>query len=133
MIPKKNVELDNPKSYRPISMTSCLAKLCEKLILNRIKKFLKENNIIIKQQSGFRAHRQTKDNLLFLLQKIQETFIRKKKVLSFYFDISQAFDKVWHDGLIHKLIQLNLPIYIIKWIHFYLEDRIFCIKIGSYT
>jgi hypothetical protein len=36
MIPKKNNELDNPKSYRPISMTSCIAKLCEKLILSRI-------------------------------------------------------------------------------------------------
>jgi hypothetical protein len=83
MIPKKNTDLDNPKSYRPISMTSCVAKLSEKLILARIKKFLKENKIIIKQQSGFREHRQTKDNLVFLLQKIQESFVRKKKVWDF--------------------------------------------------
>jgi hypothetical protein len=71
MIPKKNNDLQNPKSYRPISMNSCLSKLCEKLILNRVKNHLKINNILIKQQSGFRQHRQTKDNLLFLIKKIQ--------------------------------------------------------------
>jgi hypothetical protein len=114
-------------------MTSCIAKLCEKMILNRINKFLKDNKIIIVQQSGFRKHRQTKDNILFLLQKIQESFKRKKKVLSFFFDISQAFDKVWHAGIIFKVINLNFPLYIIKWLHFYLEDRIFCIKVDSYT
>jgi hypothetical protein len=78
MIPKKNIDLDDPKSYRPISMTSCIARLCEKTILTRIKNFLKTNKIIIKQQSGFRQHRQTKDNLIFLIQKIQESFVRKK-------------------------------------------------------
>ena len=57
MIPKKNIDLEIPKSYRPISMTSCLAKLCEKLMLNRINQFLKWNKIIIIQQSGFRSHR----------------------------------------------------------------------------
>ena len=131
MIPKKNIDLENPKSYRPISMTSCVAKLCEKLILSRIKKFLKENKVIIKQQSGFREHRQTKDNLVFLLQKIQESFARKKKVLGFFFDISQAFDKVWHEGLIIKLIKIKMPIYIIKWLQYYLEDRKFCIKVDN--
>jgi hypothetical protein len=132
MIPKKNNELDNPKSYRPISMTSCIAKLCEKLILSRIHDHLKKNKIIIKQQSGFRNHRQTKDNLVFILQKTQESFVRKKKVLAFFFDISQAFDKVWHVGLITKLIEIMTPLYIIKWLDFYLEDRKFCVRIEDF-
>lgn len=90
MIPKKTTDLENPSSYRPISMTSCLAKmrtrcLCEKLILTRIKDFLKEKKIIIKQQSGSREHRQTKDNLMFLIQKIQESFARKKKSIKLLF------------------------------------------------
>ena len=66
---------------------------------------------------------------MFFIQKKKESFVRKKKVLSFFFDISQAFDKVWHEGLIYKLIEHNLPVYLIKWIHFYLEDRIFCVRI----
>ena len=96
----------------------------EKLILVRIQEH--------HQQSGLRSHRQTKDNLLFLIQKIQETFTRKKKVICFFFDIAQAFDKVWHNGLISKLIKINLPHYLVKWISYYLKERDFCVKIGEF-
>ncbi len=44
-------------NYRPISITSCMAKVFEKLVLNRIKNHLRENHIIIKNQSGFRERR----------------------------------------------------------------------------
>ena len=86
----------------------------------------------MKQQSGFRAHRQTKDNLAFLIQKIQESFSRKK-VLAFFFDISQAFDKVWHHGLINKLIKIKLPVKLIKWIADFLKDRSFSVHVDEFT
>jgi len=60
MIHKKGCKKSRD-NYRPISITSCIAKVFEKLVLNRIKLHLKENNIIIKNQSGFRENRQTKD------------------------------------------------------------------------
>ncbi len=69
MIPKKKANSDNPKDYRPISLTSNIAKLAEKLIAKKIKEFLESNKIIIKQQSGFRHQRQTRDNNV---QKIME-------------------------------------------------------------
>jgi hypothetical protein len=52
---------------------------------------------------GFRKLRRTTDNLLFLTQKVKEQFNRKKKVCTLFFDISKAFDKVWHAGLLYKL------------------------------
>ena len=64
---------------------------------------MKDEKIIIKLQSGFRAHRQTKDNILFISQKVIDSFNRVKKVCAIFFDIASAFDKVWHDGLIYKL------------------------------
>lgn len=131
MIPKKNDDKNDPKNYRPISLTSCIAKLGEKLMSIRIKEHLRKNKIIIKQQSGFRQHRQTKDNLIHLTQKILESFNRQKKVLAIFFDISQAFDKVWHDGIIYKLINHNFPSYIINWIKDFLDNRSFCVKIGK--
>ena len=94
MIPQKVSNSSNPKDYRPISLTSNLAKLAEKMMSFKLRKFLKENNIIIKQQSGFRNHRQTKDNLLFITQKILEQFNRKKRVLAIFFD-----KKIFHKGL----------------------------------
>ena len=51
MIPKKQNDSNNPKDYRPISLTSCLAKLSERLMLMKIKEFMAKNNITIKQQS----------------------------------------------------------------------------------
>lgn len=74
MIPKKKQIVKTPKDYRSISLTSCLAKLNEKLIRKRLVTYLEKNYISIKQQSGFRQLRQTKDKEkdlgLFLLQMI---------------------------------------------------------------
>jgi hypothetical protein len=79
MIPKKSKSIDI-NNYRPISSTPVLIKLFERIIADRLNDFLHKNNIIIKQQSGFRQHRSTKDNLIFLCQKVLESFERKKKV-----------------------------------------------------
>ena len=76
-------------------------------MLIKIKEFLDKNKIIIKQQSGFRQKRQTKVNIFFLTQKALEALNRGKKMYTFFFVIASAFDKVWHDGLIYKLIKLN--------------------------
>jgi hypothetical protein len=48
MIPKKQQNSSNPKDYRPISLTSCLGKLAERLMLKKIKDFMDKNKIIIK-------------------------------------------------------------------------------------
>lgn len=79
MIPKKTIDRTDPKNYRPISLTNCLARLCERFILEQINNHLKENNIIIKEQSGFRSKRQTKDNIFSICQRNIEAFNRKKK------------------------------------------------------
>jgi hypothetical protein len=60
MLKKKSNDLNNIKSYRPISITSCLSKLNEKIIKTRIQNFLEKNNLIVKFQSGFRQLRKTK-------------------------------------------------------------------------
>ena len=131
MIPKKSTKSDNPKDYRPISLTSCLAKLCEKVILSKLTDFLNSNNIIIKQQSGFRKGRQTKDNIVTLIQKTVESFNRQKQSIGFFFDIAAAFDRVWRNGLIFKMIKLNIPPFIIYWIKNFLENRTFCVKVND--
>lgn len=131
MLPKKNSNLSEPSSYRPISITSCLGKLYERLIANRLREFLESKNILTKIQSGFRTQRSTTDNILFLTQKITESFNNKKNLIATFFDISKAFDKVWHQGLIYKMHKYNIPKYIIIWTATFLKDRKFKIKINS--
>jgi len=132
MIPKKKANSDNPKDYRPISLTSNIAKLAEKLIAKKIKEFLESNKIIIKQQSGFRHQRQTRDNIFFIVQKIMEQFNRKKKVCAIFFDIGSAFDKNWHIGLITKMVNLKFPQYLINWLSEFLRNRKFRVKCEEY-
>jgi hypothetical protein len=103
MIPKKNDGKKDPKNYRPISITSCIARLCERFILSDINDHLKNNNIIIKQQSGFRSFRQTKDNIFAICQRNLEAFNSRKKNCVIFFDISKAFDKIWQNGLLFNM------------------------------
>jgi len=132
MIPKKSDEKHNPNSYRPISLTPCIMRLFERVLLARLKKHLDENNILVKQQSGFREKRSTRDNLFFLAQKSFESFNKNSNNLSIFFDITAAFDKVWHNGLIHKLIKIKTPYYLVKITIAFLSGRKFQVKVGDY-
>ena len=129
---KKNGIKTDPNSYRPISMTSCLMRLLERLVLTRIRAFLDKNHLIINCQSGFRPKRQTKDNIFHLVQKVKENFNRGNETLAIFFDIEKAFDKMWHQGLLYKLHMVNLPYYLIRFIENFLSNRKFCVQIDEY-
>ena len=88
--------------------------------------------MLIQEKSGFRKHRRTADNLVFLIQKVVESFNRKKKVCWLFFDISKAFEKVWHEGIIYKLIKINIPAYLIYWIKSFLSCRTFKVNINDH-
>ena len=110
MILKGSKLASNANNYRPISLISCLSKLLERIIGQRLSGILEENNIISRQQSGFRRFRRTTDNLAFHTQKVMEAFNKKgRKVLTLSFDIQAAFDAVWHEGLIYKMLKYNIP------------------------
>jgi hypothetical protein len=130
MIPKKDGLLSDPNKYRPISLTSCVGKLVERIISLRLIEYLEKNNILIKQQSGFRRKRGTHDNLLFT-QKITECLVRGKSCLGIFFNIAKAIEKVWHKGLVFKMINAKIPRYIIYWTQAFLTDRKFAVKVNS--
>ena len=64
--------LDSPASFLPISLTSCVSKLFERIILSRLLFFLKSNSILSPRQAGFRPGRTTLDQILFLSQSISD-------------------------------------------------------------
>ena len=87
---------------RPISRPPICGKVFEKIIFNNLYSYLIVNDLITKHQSGFRPGDSTINQLLLLVNEIHEAFEDPKslEVRAVFLDISKAFDKVWHDGLI---------------------------------
>ena len=86
MIPKKDHKSSDPADYRPISLTSCVGKLTERLIKSRLYPFLEKNNLIVDSQSSFRERRGAGDSLLFFTQKVEECFVKGKKGCGIFFE-----------------------------------------------
>ena len=131
MIPKKANDAHNPQNYRPISLTNSLVKLLERILKNRLIRYLEENNLLCYNQSGFRKNRRTVDNIFYFKQKCLEAFHEEKKICGILFDIEKAFDKVWHNGLFMKLHEKKVPSKIANWIKNFLTDRKFYVNVNS--
>ena len=69
---------------------------------------------------------------IFITQKVLESIGKRGKGCGIFFDIQSAFDKIWHNGLIFKLVKLKLPYYIIVWLQNFLSNRKFRIRVGDY-
>ena len=67
----------------------------ERVITHRLTWFLEINNVFSPSQTGYRPHRSTEDQLALRTQDIENTFQEKQKLLSVFFDLSKAFDRVW--------------------------------------
>ena len=125
-IHKMGKPLDSPASFRPISLTSCVSKLFERIILYRLLFFLESNSILSPRQAGFRPGRSTLDQILYLSQSISDGFNKfrpgSRTILS-TIDFSKAFHSVWHSALFHKLISAGLPPCFARWTQSFLSDR----------
>lgn len=130
LIPKPNKPKTLATSYRPISLLPTLAKLFEKIILKRIRPIMQTHKIIPNSQFGFRAKHSTVHQIHRLTDKISSSFEMKQFCPGVFLDVAQAFDRVWHDGLLYKL-KLFLPAAYYLIIRSYLENRSYKIRYGS--
>lgn len=131
MIPKPGKNASDPNNYRPISLLCTLSKIVEKAILIRLNKFLNFKNIIRNEQFGFRSQHSTVQQVTRVTDKITEELNKNRSTAMLLIDLQKAFDRVWHDGLIYKLMQLNVPNYIVKILHSYLAGRSFYINLDG--
>ena len=100
----KNVgEMSTAKNYRPVSLLSVVSKVFEKLVNNRIVDHLEKCGLFPDFQYGFRSSRSTADLLTVVSDRIARAFNRSGATRAVALDISKAFDRIWHVGLLHKL------------------------------
>ena len=93
----------NPNSYRAITLSSCILKLFEKVLLRRL-----ENNTSLtphRLQGGFRKGLGCLMSSLSLQECISYANENRSKLYACFLDSRQAFDRVWHQGLVYKLME----------------------------
>ena len=103
-------------SYHPLSLTSCLGKILEKIITNSVKGWCNNNNIINKQQNGFRSIRNTNNNLFKLTQSLKQNINKGFVTSAVFLDIEKVFDQVWHASLLHKMKKFGMDQNLLRWI-----------------
>ena len=127
---KMGKPIDPPASFRPISLTSCVSKLFERIIISRLLFLLESNSILSPHQAGFRPGRSTFDQIIYLSQSISDGFNKPRpgsRTILSAIDFSKAFDSVWHPALFHKLISAGLPPCFARWPQSLLSDRRACV------
>ena len=113
------------KNYRPISLLPVFAKVYERIVFTNLYNHFIDNNLITSNQSGFRPGDSVTNQLIYLVHEIHTSFdsIENSEVRSVYLDMSKAFDKVWHEGLIYKLKQNGINGNLLKLLKSYLSKR----------
>lgn len=125
--PGKDTSL--PVSYRPISLLPVLGKLFEVMIYSRLLRC--SYHLIMNEQFGFRSSHSTVQQLTRVSEHISHHLNLKKSTGMFLLDIEKAFDTVWHEGLLYKLISYGIPMELVKLIQSYLKNRKFVVHIGT--
>ena len=77
-VPKKGKDKKNPRSYRLISLLSCVGKMLEKMVNRRLISRLESNNVLSLTQTGYRKFRNPDDQLAYIAQNIEDAFQKKK-------------------------------------------------------
>ena len=130
----KKGDPSKPSNYRPISLLSCLGKLFERCVHKYLYNYLNDNRLLTKYQSGFIKGDSTTNQLIFIYDDINRALDEGLEVRALFCDISKAFDRVWHRGLLHKLSSLGICGPLLKWFSSYLtlrKQRVVCSNVSS--
>ena len=101
----KGGDVFNTNDYRGISITSCLGKLFNKALNNRLQLEIEYEKQLHDTQAAFRRDFSTTDQI-FILNSLLNKYVRvkKRKLYACFVDFRKAFDSIWHNGLLYKLL-----------------------------
>ena len=112
-------------SYRPVSLTSCIAKIIERMIAERLYHLAESNGWFSSIQAGFRRGHSCVDQIIRLTQAIEDGFQQKpiQRAVMVLLDYSKAFDTVWRQRLLLSMADKGVPIDYVVWINSFLQNR----------
>ncbi|MCG7881047.1 MAG: hypothetical protein JAY96_05605 [Candidatus Thiodiazotropha endolucinida] len=119
----KKDDKSSVENYRPISLISSVGKTFEKAVYKHVHNHLLENQVITPFQSGFTRGDSTVNQLVDIYNTFCQALDEGKEVRAVFCDISKAFDRVWHRGLIAKLKHYGICGPLLEWFKSYLSNR----------
>ncbi|MCG8092513.1 MAG: hypothetical protein JAZ17_02615 [Candidatus Thiodiazotropha endolucinida] len=129
----KKDDKSSPTNYRPISLLDPVGKVMERCVHKHLFNYIQENQILTPFQSGFVPGDSTTFQLLHTYHAFCEAVDSGKEVRAVFCDISKAFDRVWHRGLLYKLSRTGCSDHVIKWFSSYLSNRRQCVILSGTT
>ena len=110
-------------NYRPISLTSAVCRLFERIFGSKILHHLCSKKLLSPNQHGFLPKRSTITQLLDATDEWVKNYVEKKTTSVIYTDLTKAFDKVSHRKLIQIIRSNGVDGNVAKWIENFLDDR----------
>ena len=112
-------------------MLSTIGKLIERILHKRLEYFLESQLKLGESQHGFRQEKSTMDALLIVNNTIRQAIDSNKYCIVVHLDIQGAYDYVWHEGLLFKMIDLGVDRQMMEWTLSYITDRKMRVTLGS--
>jgi len=128
---KPDKPVSDPTSYRPISLTSCLCKVMEKMVTERLTYYLESKQLLSNSQSGFRRNKSTIDQILKLQDTISKYNRNRGFTVGVFLDFEKAYDMVWRAGLMSKVKKLGINGNLFQFIREFIQNRTFEVKVGA--
>ena len=110
-------------NYRPISLLSTIGKVLEKIVHKNLFNFIRDHEILTTLQSGFIPGDSTVNQLVDIYNTFCKALDEGKEVRAIFCDVSKAFDRVWHKGLLYKLQTIGISGPLLAWFKDYLDNR----------
>ena len=111
------------KNYHPVSLLPICVKIFERILYNSLFDFLNQNDLISPAQSGFKPGDSCINQLLSITHEIYHSMDEGYEIRGVFLDISKAFDKVWHEGLVFKLKQNGISGNLLNIFEDFLRNR----------
>ncbi|KAI3382721.1 hypothetical protein SNEBB_007419 [Seison nebaliae] len=131
MFPKPGKDPKLPSNYRPISLTSCLSKIMEKMVNLRLQYYLEKEKLISPYQYGFRRNKNTTEALARMVSIIQNTINRGSQCIGIFFDLEKAYDTTWRRHILNEMSEMGIGGNMMKFAKNYLQNRSFQVRQGQ--
>lgn len=128
---KPNADKTLTKSYRPISLNSCFAKILDKIIANRLWWFLNSKKLLNSHQMGFRKEKSTADAFLYVDHLATSSLSARQHLTILSLDFERAYDEIGLHTIVDQLIAWHVGQKIINYIVNFMSNRKITVRVGN--